>query len=419
MKTISRRRILAASAASIALAAPAIRRADAQQAITLDFPSWQAEEAGISNWWRAVIARFEQQNPGVRVNLYQIPFAQFVNQMTTRFAGNNPPDIVHLPTRNFASFAAQDWLAPLDDRLRQTDVAQTWTGLREEMVWDGKTQGLLLMGYGSILFYNERLLNEAGVALPTTPDQFLAALERLTRRDQGQFGFGATTVEHPQLLVDVGTWVTGLGLDWVEGGRYRFTDPRIVAAFDQYRRAIRFAPPGQSAEASRQLFVDGKIGFLRDGPWVWAATQRANEALRPSLKVARLPFQYVSGGTSNSLHMSSRLSGRKLELVWEFMKVVITPEMQEQFTVLSGAPAPRRGALSAAQAERLPHLRIVNSAAEEARNLFPTLPPLRENYNEFARALAQAVMRLQSSDAPTAPVLAELQAALERQIPLR
>src|ERR1043165_1443068 len=70
---------------------------------TLDFPSWQAEEPGVSGWWKALIAEFEQQNPGVKVNFYSIPFPNYVQQMTVRFAGNNPPDIVPLPTRNFAA----------------------------------------------------------------------------------------------------------------------------------------------------------------------------------------------------------------------------------------------------------------------------------------------------------------------------
>jgi multiple sugar transport system substrate-binding protein len=414
MAGIERRRFLIATSAG--LAAPAIARA---QTITLEFPSWQAEEPGIRDWWRAVIAEFEAKNAGVKVNLFQIPFAQFVTQMTTRFAGNNPPDIVHLPARNFPSFAAQGWLAPLDARLRTTDVAATWTPLREEMIWEGKEQGVLLMGYGSILFYNEKLLQEAGLGVPATPEQFLAAIEKTTKREQGVFGLAATSVEHPQLLVDVGTWVTGLGHDWLAGGRHRFTEPQIVAAFDMYRRAMRSAPPGQSSEAARQLFADGKAAFLRDGPWVYPLTQRAPEAVRPHLKMARLPFTHVSGGTSNSLHMSASTTGRKAELVWAFIQTAISPAMQEQFTVLTGSPAPRRDALSAAQAEKLPHLKLVNASAAEARNLFPTLPTVRENYNEFARAVAQAAMRMQTSDTPTTTVLADLQRTLERQIPLR
>src|SRR5262245_25144383 len=105
---ISRRAFVASAAAAIA--APHVPRA---QAVTLDFPSWQAEEPGVSQWWREVIAAFQAANPSVRINFFSIPFVSYIQQLTVRFAGNRPPDIVHLPARNFASFASQGWLAPL------------------------------------------------------------------------------------------------------------------------------------------------------------------------------------------------------------------------------------------------------------------------------------------------------------------
>ena len=66
MTKLSRRALMAASAAGMALAAGQAR---AQQAVTLDFPSWQAEEPGVAEWWRALIAEFERTHPGVRINL--------------------------------------------------------------------------------------------------------------------------------------------------------------------------------------------------------------------------------------------------------------------------------------------------------------------------------------------------------------
>ena len=144
--------------------------------IELEFPSWQIEEPGIADYWTELIKAYEAKFPNVKIRKQQVPFREYVDKMTVRFAGNNPPDIVHLPARNFPSFAAQDWLAPLDDRLKTTDVAATWTPLRGEMVWEGKEQGVLLMGYGSILYYNEKLLNDAGVAVPKTPEEWLAAM---------------------------------------------------------------------------------------------------------------------------------------------------------------------------------------------------------------------------------------------------
>lgn len=409
-----KRRTFLATAAATSLVG--VARA---QTVTLDFPSWQAEEPGVSTWWRALIAEFEAANPAAKVNLYSIPFAQFVQQMTVRFAGNNPPDIVHLPTRNFAAFASQGWLAPLDDRLARTDIVANWTPLQADMRWDGKTQGILLMGYGSLLYYNERLLNEAGVGVPTTPAEWLAAIERATKRDQGQFGLVATSVEHPNLVVEAGTWVMGQGLDWLRNGRYDFANPAVVAAVDQYRRSMRFAPPGMNSTTGRQLFMDGKAAFLRDGPWIWAFVERAPEAIRPHLKVARVPFPRETGGTSNSIHIAANLAPAKRELVWRFMELAASPKWQSEYVLRAASPAPRRGALPAEAATRLPHLKLIMDAAATAVSVFPTHPALQESYNEYASLFGRAMMRLISTEEPTDRVLANLQRELERAIPLR
>ncbi len=409
-----KRRTFLATAAATSLVG--VARA---QTVTLDFPSWQAEEPGVSTWWRALIAEFEAANPAAKVNLYSIPFAQFVQQMTVRFAGNNPPDIVHLPTRNFAAFASQGWLAPLDDRLARTDIVANWTPLQADMRWEGKTQGILLMGYGSLLYYNEKLLGEAGVGVPTTPQEWLTAIERATKRDQGQFGLVATSVEHPNLVVEAGTWVMGQGLDWLRNGRYDFANPAVVAAVDQYRRSMRFAPPGMNSTTGRQLFMDGKAAFLRDGPWIWAFVERAPEAIRPHLKVARVPFPRETGGTSNSIHMAANLAPAKRELVWRFMELAASPKWQSEYVLRAASPAPRRGALPAEAATRLPHLKLIMDAAATAVSVFPTHPALQESYNEYASLFGRAMMRLISTEEPTDRVLANLQRELERAIPLR
>ncbi len=405
--------------AALALAGSLAGTPALAQTTTLDFPSWQAEEPGVSGWWKALIAEFEQQNPGVKINLYSIPFAQYVQQLTVRFAGNNPPDIVHLPTRNFAAFASQGWLLPIDDRLAKTDIVKNWTPLQQDMVWEGKTQGVLLMGYGSLLYYNKKLLDEAGVGVPTTPAEWLSAIEKTTKRDQGQFGLVATSIEHPNLVVEAGTWVIGEGLDWVKGSKYAFTDPQVIAAVDQYRRSMRFAPPGTNSTVARQLFIDGKAAFLRDGPWIWAFVEKAPAAIKPYLQVARVPFPKVTGGTSNSIHIAASISKPKQELVWKFIELAASPKWQGQYVIMSASPAPRRDSLPADAATKLPHLKLVMDSAATAATVFPTNPALQESYNEYASIFGRAMLKLQSSQDPTADVMANLQKELERAVPLR
>lgn len=388
------------------------------QGVTLDFPSWQAEEPGFSEWWKGLIQEFEAKHPGVKIKFYSIPFANYVNQLTVRFSGQNPPDIVHLPSRNFASFASQNWLEPIDDLLKVSDIPGNWSKLQSDMQWQGKTYGLLLLPYGNLLYYNEKILQEAGAKVPTTPAEWLDAMAKTTNRDKGQFGLVTTTAEHPNMFIDAATWVLGEKHDWLKGNKYNFTDPGVVAAVDQFRKSLTYAPPGTNSAVARQLFIDGKAAFLRDGPWVWATLQKAKPEIRPVLKMAQLPFPVVTGGASNSLHIPAKLDAAKKKLVGEFIALAATPAWQEKYVQMTGSPAGRVNMISAEQAKKDPHLAAITHAAEKADNLFPTQPVLRENYNEFATLFSRAVVRMQSSTQPTDAILANFQKEVATAIPL-
>jgi multiple sugar transport system substrate-binding protein len=406
-------------AATVALVAAATLVAAVVHAqTTLDFPTWQAEEPGVSSWWKNLIAAYEKQYPDVKVNMQQVAFAQFVKQMTVRFAAGNPPDIVHLPSRDFASFADQGWLEPLDERLKRTDIPATWPPLQTEMQWNGKTQGVLLMGYGGMLFYNEQKLEDAKLGLPKSPDEWLAAMKATTDASKGQFGLATITAEHPNMVVEMASWVVGSGADWLKGGKYNFTDPAVVKAVDAWRQSIAYAPKGTNSATARQLFIDGKVTFLRDGPWVWGALAKAPADVRPSLRIGALPFPVTPGGASNSLHLAMKTDAKKKEAAWNFIQMATSPEWQSRYA-LTGSPAPRKGALTAADLAANPHLKIINDEAAKAHNLFPEVQAVRAQYNDFATLVTKSAMRMISTSDPTSKVLADLQAELTRELPLK
>ena len=387
--------------------------------VELDFPSWQIEEPGASEYWTELIKAFEAKFPGVRVKKQQVPFREFVDKMTVRFAGNNPPDIIHLPTRNFLAFAAQGWLSPLDADLASTDVRSTYMKLADEMQYEGKTYGVLMMGYGMMFYYNEKMLADAKVAVPKTSEELLKAIIATTDANAGRFGWGAPTNEHPNVFVEISTWVTGEGASLFKGNQYNFTDPAVIKAIDKFRVAVKNAPKGISSEQARQLFIDGKVAMLRDGPWVASALKKAPEATRAQLKVAMMPFARVPGGTSNSLHIPAKIDAEKRKYVWEFIRMTTTPEWQAKFTLLTSSPAPRRNALSAAELNARPELALINRAASESVNLFPESVAIRENYNEFAKIFVESGLKLVTSDRPTADIMRDLQAEMMKRVPAK
>ena len=410
--------ICACVIAAVGLAAGASAVAQPKP-IELEFPSWQIEEPGIADYWTELIKAYEAKFPNVKIKKQQVPFREYVDKMTVRFAGNNPPDIVHLPTRNYLAFASQNWLAPLDADLAQTDVKATYTKLADEMVYNGKTYGVLMMGYGMMYYYNEKMLADAKVGVPKTSDELLKAIAATTDVNAGRFGYGAPTNEHPNVFVEIGTWVTGEGASLFKNGQYNFTDPAVIRAIDKFRVAVKSAPKGTSSEQARQLFMDGKIAMLRDGPWVAAAIKKAPDANRANLKVGMMPFATVPGGTSNSLHIPARIDPEKRKAVWEFIRMTTTPEWQAKFTLLTSSPAPRRNALPAADVAARPDLVMINKAAAEAANLFPESVTVRENYNEFAKVFVESGMKLMTTDRPTADIMKDLQAEMTKRIPLK
>jgi multiple sugar transport system substrate-binding protein len=412
LKRFVRAAAAACLATGLAVTAPAVAQT------TLEFPTWQAEEPGVSTWWKELIAAYEKKYPDVKINLQQVPFAQFVKQMTVRFAAGNPPDIVHLPSRDFASFADQGWLEPLDARLARTDIPANWPALQSEMQWDGKAQGVLLMGYGGMLYYNDQRLRDAKLGVPKTPDEWLAAMKATTDAGKGQFGLATITAEHPNMVVEVASFVIGEGADWLKGGKYNFTDPAVVKAVDQWRQATGYAPKGTNSATARQLFIDGKVTFLRDGPWVWGALAKAPADVRPNLKIGALPFRVTPGGASNSLHIAAKTDAKKKEAVWNFIVMAASPEWQSRYA-LTGSPAPRKGALTPADLAAHPHLKVINDEAAKAHNLFPEVQAVRAEYNDFATLVTKAAMRMISTQDPTPAVLSDLQSELTRQLPLK
>lgn len=412
------RRTTQAALAGLAMLAAA-GGAPALGQTTLTFPTWQVEDPGFGDWWRELIAAYEAKYPGVKVDMQQIPFKDFADQLTIRFAANRAPDIVELPSSSFGAFVSQDWLAPLDADIKGTAIEKQWSSLQSDLVWDGKNYGVLVMGYGFMLFYNEALLQGAGAAPPKSFEEFRQAVAKVTDRDRGIFGLAAVTTEHPTIAQDFIRFIVWAGQDPIVGDKYRFTDPAVVKAVENYRETVgKNAPLGNNSTLARQLFVDGKAGFLIDGPWVFTWLDKAPAAVRPQLKMIAAPFTPPLGGAANSLHIPANASKQKRDLVWKFIELAATPEWQQRYTVLTNSPAGLRGALTPAAAQQHPHLRAINDAVVGAQPILPSEQPVRANSNEFEAIIRRSALRVLSTQEPVAKIMAELQKELESTVPL-
>ena len=58
------------------------------------------------------------------------------------------------------------------------------------MLYDGKYYGVLMMAYGMMFYYNDKLLADAKVAVPRTSDELLKAITATTDANAGSLRLG-------------------------------------------------------------------------------------------------------------------------------------------------------------------------------------------------------------------------------------
>ena len=167
---------------------PAAARAD-----TLKFVSFQKDEKGVGDWFLAVIKEFEATHPGVKIEITKLEQPVYADTMTTLFASGSPPDIVHLASFEFQRFADNGWLENLDPYIANSKLdLKDWAG-ESKCSWKGHTYCIMNLYFGFYMAYNDKLLAQAGVAVPKTYDEFIDAARKTTKTSGGitsQFGTG-------------------------------------------------------------------------------------------------------------------------------------------------------------------------------------------------------------------------------------
>lgn len=382
---------------------------DSGQPIELQFLTWQTEEAGIKDWWFEMIDQFEKNHPNVKIKPIHAMSTDVPELLTQRFAAGNPPQIIHLPTEQVAVFASQNLLEPLDDYLKGTDILENWPAVQDMMKYNGKYYGVVTLAYPVNLWYNEQALTKAGIKVPTTPQEFLDAAQKLNK--DGQFGFGTVTKEERDMFRQASAQMVGFGGAWTRDGQFTFLEPNAVAGIDNWRKSAKFSPEGVGNADKAELFFVGKIAMMIDGPFHIPSVANAPKELQPYLKTARIPFDTVPFYPGNNLHIPATIPDNEKKLAWDFIDQITRPENQDRFVELYNSPAPRKGAGEGLKTS--PLLDVFLQTSAQSVSVFPDSPAVLIRFGEFMQIINEALKTMLTSDAPTQEILQQAKVKLD------
>ena len=298
-----------------------------------------------------LLPEFERRNPGIRVDLQQLPWTAAHEKLLTAFAGDALPDVVPLGNTWIAEFAALDALEPLDDRIAASPGfarEDYFPGAWDTGVVEGATYAVPWYVETRVPYYRRDLLQAVGVASPPADWTAWRAAMVAIKRQAGADRYAVLlplnefepllnlAVQQPDpLLRDNGRY-----------GNFRSAGFRRTLAFYQSLFDTDLAPRMDNTRISNvwDEFGRGFFAFYISGPWNIAEfRKRMPEHLKDAWMTMPLPGPEgpgasIAGGTSFVVFRQSQHK----EAAWSLIEYLSAPAQQLRLHALTGDLPPRR-----------------------------------------------------------------------------
>ncbi|MEU2656149.1 extracellular solute-binding protein [Streptomyces sp. NPDC007325] len=306
------------------------------------------ELSGTVTWWdtstvgsedkvfKKLAEGFTKKHPKVTVKYVNVPFGEAQNKFKNAAqSGSGAPDVIRSEVAWTPEFADLGYLAPLDGTpaLKNQDdfLAQAAASTKYKDKTYAVPQVIDSMG----LFYNKKLLKEAGVEAPKDITQLKAAAAKIKEKT-GKSGLYLRGDDAYWFL----SFLYGEGGDMVDAENKTITidNEAGVKAFKTVKdlvdskAAITDATNGW--DNMQAAFKDGKVAMMINGPWALADTYAGKEfADKANLGIAPVPAGSGGQGAPQGGHNLAVYAGSKnLDASYAFAEYMSSAEVQTQVT---------------------------------------------------------------------------------------
>lgn len=345
---------------------------------------WHTMNPEEAKTLEAIVERYKAANPNVEIQLEMVPFDGARQKFDTAAQAGNAPDILRCEIAWTPNFADKGYLADLTDII--IDTNDYLTAPLNYCKYNDRVYGVPQVTDCLALFYNKRLLDEAGVMPPETMDELVAAAKRLTKGDQ--IGF---FMRGDSYWLQAFIWAFGGGI--VSNDKIiQVNSPESVAGVsfvvDTLQQSgampvdIDFANDYSTAMNG---FKDGKIAMIINGPWATADVLSGTEFQdKTNFGVARIPAgpggKYGSPVGGHNYVVSA--NSENVELAADFIEFLNSTESQVDFAVKNNLLPTRYSAYDDGQLSSNELVSSFKNQLEVATNR-PVIPEGSELFADF------------------------------------
>lgn len=336
---------------------------------------------------------FEAENEGSTLVIEEQQWTGLVDKLTTSLSSNDSPDIVEMGNTQAPAFTSAGALLSLDDIEEQLGGSDLLPGFVEAGTWDGTLYAAPYYSGSRVVFYNTAMYDQAGVAVPTTLEEYVAGGVTLAEQLPGVSG-----VYFPGK-----DWYNALPFVWENGGEVavqqdgtwdaQLSSPESVAGLMQVQELMTkasLAPKDGDETEGWVPFRTEKAATYSAPSWAyWSIV--ADEDQQPTA-VAETTGYYAlpgkDGGAAQVFAGGSNIGiaakSKSPELAKKALEIILSDEYQ---SILAGAGlVPALTSLGDQVAAATPELAAVIAEAAANAKLTPASP-------NWADVEAQGIMQ--------------------------
>lgn len=363
--------------------------------VTISFwHHYSAQSAENETLENILIPKFEEENPGIKVNAVSHEWADLHQKLLISAQSDTLPDVARLDSAWVPELQKMGILVALDQEM--SDFSEVSGGLLDSAMSTAKIgdsfYGLALNTNTKILFYNVDAFKEAGVEVPKTMDEFVAIAKKMSGTNaNGQQVWG---YDEPGLA--------GWNLCpfiWSMGGAITNDEETAASGYINSSETVK------AIEMLAELYKEGAItgwnsgdipmtdGFgtgrymmLLEGPWKVSEMEGAY----PDFNYATANMPAGDGGSISVLGGEDigMFNSANKDAAWKFMKFMTSEYAQEEMAKCGQIPVNKEALESdtVKEADFAPFLEAITTAKSR-----PTVACWSEMDNELSLAVA-AVM---------------------------
>ncbi|WP_156299680.1 ABC transporter substrate-binding protein [Streptobacillus canis] len=275
---------------------------------------------------------------GVKIQAEYIPFGDYKKQLSVAIGAGTLPDIIMIDNPDHAQFAQMGIFADITDKMNAWEGKDMYfKGPMLSTMVDGKHYGLPFTSNNLALFYNKKMLNEAGVEVPTTWVELKEAAKKLTKN--GIFGMAVGSPKNEEATFQFLPWMISAG-----GSYDKLNSEGTIKAASFWRELIveglmsKETPTWGQGDAQKQFSAE-KVAMFIGGPWMVSQITTDNPNIE--FGVAMMPVDKVNASVLGGENLGITSSTKDLDAAWDLLKYIGDYNTVKEFIGQTGYFPPR------------------------------------------------------------------------------